>query len=129
MEWAVGIAAVLALIGLGIPIAFAMTVIGMAGVAWIIGWSPMMAMLGQVFFDNGMSYTLSVMPLFVLMGNFVVQAGLADELYAASNAWLRHLRGGLAMATVVACGGFASVCGSSLATAATMAPSPAIAAH
>ncbi len=121
MEWAVGIAAVLALIALGIPIAFAMTVIGMAGVAWIIGWSPMMSMLGQVFFDNGMSYTLSVMPLFVLMGNFVVQAGLADELYAASNAWLRHLRGGLAMATVVACGGFASVCGSSLATAATMA--------
>jgi C4-dicarboxylate transporter, DctM subunit len=121
MEWAIGIAAVLALIALGVPIAFAMTAIGMAGVAWIIGLSPMLSMLGQVFFDNGMSYTLSVMPLFVLMGNFVVKAGLADELYAASNAWLRHRRGGLAMATVVACGGFSSVCGSSLATAATMA--------
>jgi tripartite ATP-independent transporter DctM subunit len=121
MEWAIGIATVLALIALGVPIAFAMTAIGMAGVAWIIGLQPMLSMLGQVFFDNGMSYTLSVMPLFVLMGNFVVQAGLADELYAASNAWLRHRRGGLAMATVVACGGFASVCGSSLATAATMA--------
>jgi tripartite ATP-independent transporter DctM subunit len=121
MEWAIGIAAVLALIALGVPIAFAMTASGMAGVAIIIGVNPMLSMLGQVFFDNGMSYTLSVMPLFVLMGNFVVQAGLADELYAASNAWLRHRRGGLAMATVVACGGFASVCGSSLATAATMA--------
>jgi tripartite ATP-independent transporter DctM subunit len=121
MEWAIGIATVLALIALGVPIAFAMTAIGMAGVAWIIGLQPMLSMLGQVFFDNGMSYTLSVMPLFVLMGNFVVQAGLADELYAASNAWLRHRRGGLAMATVVACGGFSSVCGSSLATAATMA--------
>ena len=121
MGWAIGIAAVLALIALGVPIAFAMTAVGMAGVAAIIGVAPMMSMLGQVFFDNGMSYTLSVMPLFVLMGNFVVQAGLADELYAASNAWLRHRRGGLAMATVVACGGFSSVCGSSLATAATMA--------
>lgn len=121
MEWAIGIVTVLALIALGVPIAFAMAAIGMAGIASIIGIDPMLAMLGQVFFDSGMSYTLSVMPLFVLMGNFVVQAGLADELYAASNAWLRHRRGGLAMATVVACGGFSSVCGSSLATAATMA--------
>ena len=64
-------------------------------------------MLGQVFHDNGMSYTLSVMPLFVLMGNFVLKAGLADDMYAAANAWLRQYRGGLAMATVVACGGFA----------------------
>jgi C4-dicarboxylate transporter, DctM subunit len=121
MIWAIGLVAVLALIGLGVPIAFAMAAVGMAGIAIIIGIDPMWAMLGQVFFDSGMSYTLSVVPLFVLMGNFVVKAGLADELYAASNAWLRHRRGGLAMATVVACGGFASVCGSSLATAATMA--------
>lgn len=121
MEWVAGIATVLTLIALGVPIAFAMAAVGMGGVAWIIGTQPMFAMLGQVFFDSGMSYTLSIMPLFVLMGNFVVQAGLADELYAASNAWLRHRRGGLAMATVVACGGFSSVCGSSLATAATMA--------
>jgi C4-dicarboxylate transporter, DctM subunit len=121
VDWAIGIVAVLALIGLGVPIAFAMAAVGMAGTAAIIGPAPMLALLGQVFFDSGMSYTLSVMPLFVLMGNFVMQAGLADELYAASNAWLRHRRGGLAMATVVSCGGFASVCGSSLATAATMA--------
>lgn len=121
LDWVLGIVAVLTLIAFGVPIAFAMTAVGMAGVAVVIGTGPMLAMLGQVFFDNGMSYTLSVMPLFVLMGNFVVQAGLADELYAASNAWLRHRRGGLAMATIVACGGFSSVCGSSLATAATMA--------
>jgi C4-dicarboxylate transporter DctM subunit len=121
MAWAMGILAMLVLIGLGVPIAFAMAGVAMAGIAAIIGVAPMLSMLGQVFFDSGMNYTLSVMPLFVLMGNFVVQAGVADELYAASNAWLRHRRGGLAMATVVACGGFASVCGSSLATAATMA--------
>jgi C4-dicarboxylate transporter DctM subunit len=121
MVWAIGIIAMLVLIGLGVPITFAMTAVAMVGIAAIIGTAPMLSMLGQVFFDGGMNYTLSVMPLFVLMGNFVVQAGIADELYAASNAWLRHHRGGLAMATVVACGGFASVCGSSLATAATMA--------
>ena len=83
-------------------------------------FSPSLAMIGQIFFDNGMNYTLSILPLFLLMGNFVVKAGL-DELYNAANAWLRHKKGGLAMATIIACGGFSSVCGSSLATAATMA--------
>jgi tripartite ATP-independent transporter DctM subunit len=120
-DWIIGIVALLGLIALGVPIAFAMTAVAFFGVVWIIGLAPGLAMLGQVFYDNGMSYTLSVMPLFVLMGNFVLKAGLADDMYAAANAWLRHYRGGLAMATIVACGGFSSVCGSSLATAATMA--------
>ena len=62
-----------------------------------------------------------MLPLFLMMGNFVMQAGIAEDLYRSAHAWLRHRRGGLAMATVVACGGFSSVCGSSLATAATMA--------
>ena len=61
-----------------------------------------------------------MVPLFLLMGNLIVQSGVADEIYRAANAWLRHRRGGLAMATIVACGGFGSVCGSSLATTATM---------
>jgi C4-dicarboxylate transporter DctM subunit len=120
IDWVVGVAALLALLGFGVPIAYAMTIVALAGIVLLLGSQPALAMLGQVFFDNGMSYTLSVMPLFVLMGNFVVKAGLADDLYEAANAWLRHYRGGLAMATVVACGGFSSVCGSSLATAATM---------
>ena len=120
-DWVLGVAALLALIALGVPIAFATTIVALIGIIALIGTAPALAMLGQVFYDNGMSYTLSVMPLFVLMGNFVLKAGLADDLYEAVNAWLRHYRGGLAMATVVACGGFASVCGSSLATAATMA--------
>ncbi len=121
IDWILGIVALLVLIAGGIPIAFAMTIVAFAGIIVKIGAAPGMALLGQVFYDNGMSYTLSVMPLFVLMGNFVLKAGLADDMYAAANAWLRHYRGGLAMATVVACGGFSSVCGSSLATAATMA--------
>jgi tripartite ATP-independent transporter DctM subunit len=121
VDWIVGIVVLLALIAGGIPIAFAMTGVALVGIIVKIGTAPAFALLGQVFYDNGMSYTLSVMPLFVLMGNFVLKAGLADDMYAAANAWLRHYRGGLAMATIVACGGFSSVCGSSLATAATMA--------
>ena len=119
--WLVGLVALVVLMVAGLPIAFAMAAVGLGGIAYVIGLTPALSLLGQTFFDTGMSYSLTVMPLFVLMGNLVARAGLADELYAASNAWLRHLRGGLAMATVVACGGFSSVCGSSLATAATMA--------
>ncbi len=119
--WSLGLLIVILLIAAGLPIAFAMMIVGFIGLTYIIGLDPALSMIGQVFFDNGMSYSLSILPLFLLMGNFVVKAGLADELYDASNAWLRHKKGGLAMATVVACGGFSSVCGSSLATAATMA--------
>ncbi|GFE79448.1 C4-dicarboxylate ABC transporter permease [Steroidobacter agaridevorans] len=121
IDWILGILALLALLVAGVPIALAMTIVALVGMSVLLGVDPTFAMLGQVFYDNAMSYTLSVMPLFVLMGNFVVKAGLADDLYEAANAWLRHYRGGLAMATIVACGGFSSVCGSSLATAATTA--------
>ena len=119
--WILGLILVIVLITLGLPIAFSMATIGFLGLVFIIGIEPSLAMVGQIFFDNGMNYTLSILPLFLLMGNFVVKAGLADELYSAANAWLRHKKGGLAMATIIACGGFSSVCGSSLATAATMA--------
>ncbi|HEX9647531.1 MAG TPA: TRAP transporter large permease [Alphaproteobacteria bacterium] len=118
---AAGFAALFLLILLRLPIAFAMMLVGAGGVAALVGWLPALAMVQQVTFDTGLSYELSVVPLFVLMGNLVTRAGLSDELYAAAHAWLGHRRGGLAMATVVACGGFSAICGSSLATAATMA--------
>ena len=116
-----GFIGLFALILLRVPIGFAMALTGFFGVASLIGWRPSFAMVQQVTFDTGLAYELSVVPLFVLMGNFVTRAGLSDELYAASYAWLGHRRGGLAMATIVACGGFSAICGSSLATAATMA--------
>ena len=119
--WILGLLSVILMIAIGLPIAFSMLTVGFFGLVILIGFSPSLAMIGQIFFDNGMNYTLSILPLFLLMGNFVVKAGLADELYNAANAWLRHKKGGLAMATIIACGGFSSVCGSSLATAATMA--------
>jgi tripartite ATP-independent transporter DctM subunit len=121
MEWYLGLAILMALIFVGVPIAFAMAAVGFFGVASIIGLPPAFHLVGQVYFDSGRSYTLSVVPLFLLMGNLIVQAGIASDMYTAANAWLRHRKGGLAMATIVACGGFSSVCGSSLATTATMA--------
>ncbi len=120
MDWPIGMVLLFALLFYGIPIGFSLVIIGIVGVASIIGIDPALAMLGQVFFDTARSYSLSVVPLFLLMGNFIVQSGVADEIYDAAYAWLRHRKGGLAMATIVASGGFGSVCGSSLATAATM---------
>lgn len=120
-HWPVGIAILLALLFTGVPIAFAMTAVGLFGVASIIGMTPALSLVATVFFDYGRDYSLSVLPLFLIMGYFVVQSGIAEELYNAAYAWLRHRRGGLATATVLACGAFSSVCGSSMATAATMA--------
>ncbi|MGD9862864.1 MAG: TRAP transporter large permease [Pseudodonghicola sp.] len=119
-EALIGLAVLLILAFLRIPIAFVMALVGFVGMAWVN--SPMAALynVGQTAFDAAINYELSVVPLFVLMGNFVARARLAAELYNASNAFLGHRKGGLAMATVVACGGFSAICGSSLATAATM---------
>jgi tripartite ATP-independent transporter DctM subunit len=121
IELVVGFAALFALILLRVPIGFAMALVGFVGFGHLVGWSPALAMVQQVTFDTGLAYELSVVPLFILMGNLVARAGLSGELYTASHAWLGHRRGGLAMATIVACGGFSAICGSSLATAATMA--------
>jgi tripartite ATP-independent transporter DctM subunit len=117
----IGFAILIALVFLRIPIAFAMGIVGAAGFAFISGWKPSLAMVGTLFSEAALNYSLSVVPLFILMGNFVSRAGLSGDLYAASNSFLSHRRGGLSMATIVACGGFSAICGSSLATAATMA--------
>ena len=116
-----GLVLLLSLSFLRIPIAFSMVAVGFGGMAWILGPQGAMANVGQTAFDAAINYELSVVPLFVLMGNFVTRARLSSELYTASNAFLGHRKGGLAMATIVACGGFSAICGSSLATAATMA--------
>ena len=105
---------------LRIPLAFAMGIVGIVGIGLTRGWSPALASVGQVVYETGFAYTLSVIPLFILMGNFVARAGLAHELFEAAYAFIGHFRGGLAHATVAACAGFGAICGSSIATAATM---------
>ena len=87
---------------------------------WDMSWKAPLSMLTTRFLSTAQEYGLSIIPLFIYMGNIITRAGMSQELYNASYAFLGHRKGGLAMATVVACGGFASICGSSLATVATM---------
>ena len=116
----IGFAFLLFLILSKVPIPMAMAVVGFIGFGEAINYHASLSMVAQVASEEGMNYGLSVVPLFILMGNFVTQSGLSHELYKSSYAFLGHKKGGLAMATIVACGGFSAVCGSSLATAATM---------
>jgi tripartite ATP-independent transporter DctM subunit len=122
-EALVGLGLMMVLALLRIPIALAMGLIGFLGVAYMRDWNfaPAMAMVETKVYETGRNYTLSVIPLFILMGNLVTRAGMSQELFRAAYAFVGHLRGGLAMATVVACAGFGAICGSSIATAATMA--------
>lgn len=113
------------------PIAFAMGVVGFFGFAILQGlnidnlfsfrWTASLTLASNRVIETVQDYNLSVIPLFILMGNFVTRSGLSQELYNASYAFLGHRKGGLAMSTVLACGGFSAICGSSLATSATMA--------
>ena len=105
---------------LRVPIAISMGLVGFLGLWWMRGLNPSMASATTVVYESGFQYTLSVVPLFILMGNFVTRAGMSKELYRAGHTFVGHLRGGLAMATVLACAGFGAICGSSIATAATM---------
>jgi C4-dicarboxylate transporter DctM subunit len=115
-----GFLAIFVLALLGVPLAIAMGVVGVTGLGLTQGWLPAFAGAMQVVQETGFAYTLSVIPLFVLMGNFVARAGLAHELFHAAYTLVGHRRGGLAHATVAACAGFGAICGSSIATAATM---------
>jgi len=103
-----------------VPIAFAMLIVGVGGFALTRGMHAAFHQLAQTTFAAGIDYELSVVPLFVLMGNFVSRAGMSQELFRAAYTFIGHWRGGLAMSTVLACAGFGSICGSSIATAATM---------
>lgn len=125
-----GFAVLIALILGRVPIALAMGLVGFFGFAIERGlgfenflefkWRIPLSMVSSHAVYTAREYGLSVIPLFILMGNLVGRSGLAGELYKAAYAWLGHKRGGLAMSTVLACGGFSAICGSSLATAATM---------
>ena len=116
----VGIGVLLIFLLSRMPIGFVMALIGFTGFVYLEGFEAGLGILRIVPYRTFADYGLSVIPLFILMGEFCFFAGLSKDLYDAVNSWLGHLRGGLAMATVAACAGFAAVSGSSLATAATM---------
>src|SRR6266850_1995259 len=121
IEGLLGLAAFLLLAFLRVPMAFAMGIVGFFGFAWKVNFGAAASMIAQTTYETGLAYTLSVIPLFILMGNFVVRARMSEELYHAAYTFLGHKRGGLAMSTIVACAGFGAICGSSIATAATFA--------
>ena len=115
----IGFVALFALMLLRVPVGMAMGLVGVCGYSYIVGSGPALKLIGQTSMRTVTDYTFGVIPMFMLMGAFVSVSGVSRELFRAANAFIGHLRGGLGVATVVACGGFAAICGSSVATAAT----------
>jgi C4-dicarboxylate transporter DctM subunit len=114
-----GVALLLLLIFLRVPIAVALAAAGLIGYAALDGWAPALRMMGLVPYQLSSAYSLSVIPLFILMGAVASRANMATELFQASNAVFSGIRGALANATIGACTLFGAICGSSIATAAT----------
>jgi tripartite ATP-independent transporter DctM subunit len=115
-----GVAALVALIFARVPVAVALAAVGVAGYAALDSWHAALAMVGTVPLELANAYSLSVLPLFILMGVVATKANMSTELYRAASAAFSGLRGALASATIGACAAFGCICGSSLATAATM---------
>lgn len=112
--------ALFVLLAIRVPIGLAMLVVGGAGTAMIAGWLPIFSQVKTSAWHLFSNYSLSVIPLFLLMGNFASRSGMSKALFKFASSCLGHRRGGVAMAAVGACAGFGAICGSSLATAATM---------
>ncbi len=110
----------LIILTLRIPVGFAMGIIGFIGFAKVLNLKAAYGMLGTEVWNVFSSYGLTVIPLFILMGQICFHSGVNERLYKSAYAWMGHIRGGIAMATVMACAGFAAICGSNTATAATM---------
>jgi C4-dicarboxylate transporter DctM subunit len=115
----IGFVVLFALMLLRVPIGMAMGLVGVTGFGYIVGGYPALKMVGQTSMRTVTDYTFGVIPMFLLMGAFVSNSGMSRELFRAANNFLGHLRGGLGIATIAACGGFAAISGSSVATAAT----------
>jgi C4-dicarboxylate transporter DctM subunit len=116
-----GFIVLFALMLLRVPVGMAMGLVGVAGYSYLVGGGPALKLVGQTSMRTVTDYTFGVIPMFLLMGAFVSASGVSRELFRAANTLVGHLRGGLGIATIAACGGFAAISGSSVATAATFA--------
>ena len=116
----IGIGLLLLLFLLGMPVAFAMVFVGLLGFAYLTDPGPALSLLALDIWEQFSSYPLSVIPMFILMGTFAFASGISKKLYNTAYCWTGQMRGGLTVATVLACAGFAAICGSTAATAATM---------
>src|SRR5262250_1094305 len=115
----VGFVVLFALMLLRVPVGMAMGLVGVSGFAWLVGGGPALKIVGHTSMRTVTDYTFGVIPMFLLMGAFVANSGMSKELFHAANTFFGHRRGGLGIATIAACGGFAAISGSSVATAAT----------
>lgn len=116
----IGTFGVFFLLFLGMPIAFALMLVGFSGIAYLSSFEAALPIVAQTTYDVASHYPYTVIPLFIVMGGFAGSSGLTKDLYGAFDKWLRKLPGGLGIATIGACAGFSAVSGSSVATAATM---------
>ncbi|MDB5598469.1 MAG: C4-dicarboxylate transporter permease [Xanthobacteraceae bacterium] len=114
-----GFVLLFALMLLRVPIGMAMGLVGVGGFAYLSGGGPALKIVGHTTMRTVTDFNFAVVPLFLLMGSFATTSGMSRELFRAANGFVGHLRGGLGIATIAACGGFAAICGSSVATAAT----------
>src|SRR6202795_2181117 len=114
-----GFVVLFALMLLRVPVGMAMGLVGVSGFAYLVGGGPALKLIGQTSMRTVTDYTFGVIPMFLLMGAFVTTSGMSRELFRAANTFVGHRRGGLGIATIVACAGFAAISGSSVATAAT----------
>lgn len=114
-----GFVVLFALMLLRVPVGMAMGLVGVTGFGLIAGFGPALKLIGQTSMRTVTDYTFGVIPMFLLMGAFVSNSGMSRELFRAANTFIGHLKGGLGLATILACGGFAAISGSSVATAAT----------
>src|SRR3984957_8423094 len=115
----IGFVVLFALMLLRVPVGMAMGLVGVSGFGYLVGGTPALKMVGQTSMRTVTDYTFGVIPMFLLMGAFVSRSGMSRELFHAANKFVGHLRGGLGIATIAACAGFAAISGSSVATAAT----------
>src|SRR5688500_10286682 len=108
----VGFVALFVLMLLRVPVGMAMGLVGVGGTAYLIGGAPALKQVGHTSMRSVTDWNFAVVPLFLLMGSFATNSGMSRELFRAANAYLGHLRGGLGIATIAACGGFSAICGS-----------------
>jgi tripartite ATP-independent transporter DctM subunit len=114
-----GFVSLFVLMLLRVPVGMAMGLVGVAGFGYLTGGAPALKIVGHTTMRSVTDWNFAVVPLFLLMGSFATNSGMSRELFRAANAFMGHMRGGLGIATIAACGGFAAICGSSVATAAT----------
>ncbi len=115
----IGFVSLFVLMLLRVPVGMAMGLVGVTGFGYLTGGLPALKIVGHTTMRTVTDFNFAVVPLFLLMGAFATTSGMSRELFRAANAFLGHLRGGSGIATIAACGGFAAICGSSVATAAT----------